>query len=111
MCSPPWPATQEAGTSSDGDRTYEPRRPPSTFTIVMIQPTVVVMSYDLGALAGAVPPPAHGLRNPHIDAWIHYGSEISASGSLSWFSQDVGQEPTPVRMQSEDRGEIWSEKP
>lgn len=83
-----------------------PRALPYHFTVVMIEPTVVVMNFDLGELVrGDQVPKGQIIGNARIDGFVSYGTQVPATGSLLWFSPD-SQAPTPVAGQTTGRGEI-----
>ena len=48
-----WPAAIAEGSVGDGNEIIEPRAAPHRFTVVMLDPIVVVMRFDLGALVKA----------------------------------------------------------
>lgn len=101
-----WPDSKTAGSVGGATGTIETRTSPYVFTVVMLEPTIVLMRFDLGALAHVVPQPEHYLLTPFYDQPIEYGTRIPATGSLSWFSPDARQTPTPVVLDGPDRGTI-----
>lgn len=102
-----WPEALGEGSVFDGRETIEPRAAPYRFTVVMIEPTVVVMRFDLGALVGAPHPGTdQTIGTARLNAGVEFGTRIPATGTLLWFSPDGGQVPTPVVLSSPDAGEI-----
>jgi len=96
-----------AGSVADGSGIVEPRALPYHMTVVMIEPTVIVMNFDLGALLhegekreGQV------IGTPYIDGFLTYGTHIPATGSLLWFSPATKIAPTPIPGQASGHGEI-----
>ena len=96
-----------AGSIADGSGIIEPRALPYHMTVVMIEPTVIVMNFDLGALIhegetreGQV------IGTPYIDGFLAYGTRVPATGTLLWFSPTAKIAPTPVANQGSGRGEI-----
>jgi hypothetical protein len=76
-------------------------------TVVMIEPTIVVMRFDLGALVGLpAPHDAPTIGTPWLNQGVEFGTRIAATGTLLWFSPDAKQEPTAVALSGADRGEI-----
>jgi len=75
--------------------------------VVMIEPTVIVMNFDLGALIheGEV---KHGqvVGTPYIDGYLTYGTHVPATGTLLWFSPAAKVAPTPVKDQASGHGTI-----
>lgn len=102
-----WPAAIGEGRVVDGTGVIEPRAAPYRFTIVMLEPTVVVMRFDLGALVkvGAFDA-AESLGTPRLNQGVAYGTRFPAAGTLLWFSPDADQLPTPVTLTSPEHGEI-----
>jgi len=102
-----WPEAIAEGTVIDGDETITPRAAPYRFTIVMIQPTVVVMRFDLGALIkeGEMRDDEE-IGTPRLNQPVDFGTHIPASGTLLWFSPEAGQAPTAVLLSTPDHGEI-----
>ena len=103
-----WPAAIGAGSvGGEGPGTIEPRALPYRLTVVMIEPTVVVMRFDLGSLVGLpAPKNAPTIGTPWLNQGVELGTRIPATGTLLWFSPDAKQEPAPVAMTGDDRGEI-----
>jgi hypothetical protein len=102
-----WPEAIAEGSVGDGSEIIEPRATPYRFTIVMLDPLVVVMRFDLGALVkigGADPDQAIG--TPRLNQGVEFGTRVPATGHLRWFSPAADQAPTPVTMLAPDRGEI-----
>jgi hypothetical protein len=84
-----------------------PRALPYHFTVVMIEPTVVVMNFDLGALIHeGEPNEGQIVGSAYIDGNVSYGTRVPATGTLLWFSPDAKQAPAPVPKQSTGHGEI-----
>lgn len=101
-------AIGEGSVGGDGsDEIIRTRTAPYRFTVVMIEPTVVIMRYDLGALAG-LPGPATDqiIGTPRLRQWVEYGTRIPDSGSLQWFAPGSGHVPAPVTLSTPDHGEI-----
>lgn len=102
-----WPEALGEGSVFDGSETIEPRATPYRFTLVMLEPTVVVMRFDLGAMVGA---PDAGtdqtIGTARLPQGVAFGTRIPATGTLLWFSPDAKQAPTPVALTSPDAGEI-----
>src|SRR5262249_55936842 len=96
-----------AGSVGDGSGIIEPRALPYHMTVVMIEPTVIVMNFDLGALIheGEV---KHGqvVGTPYIDGYLTYGTHVPATGTLLWFSPAAKVAPTPVKHQASGHGTI-----
>lgn len=103
-----WPVALGEGSIYDGSgETIEPRAAPYRFTVVMIEPTVVVMRFDLGALVGAPHPGTEQtIGTPRLDAGVEFGTRIPAIGTLLWFSPDTEQVPTQVPLSSREAGAI-----
>ena len=102
-----WPEAIGEGSVSDGKETIDPRAAPYRFTIVMLQPTVVVMRFDLGALVKVGDyDPDQSVATPWLNAGVEFGTHVPATGTLQWFSPDADQMPTPVAMADADHGEI-----
>ncbi len=96
-----------AGSVYDGQEVLEPKALPYHLTVVMIEPTVVVMSFDLGALVHLGDPrEGQAVGTPYLDSWVAYGTRIPATGTLLWFSPTAGVAPTVVPGQASGRGEI-----
>jgi hypothetical protein len=96
-----------SGSVADDSGVIEPRALPYHMTVVMIEPTVIVMNFDLGALVreGEIREgPVVG--TPYIDGYLTYGTHVPATGSLLWFSPDAKVAPTPVAGQASGRAEI-----
>jgi hypothetical protein len=96
-----------AGSVGNGGGIIEPRALPYHMTVVMIEPTVIVVNFDLGALIhegetrkGQV------VGTPYIDGYLTYGTRVPATATLLWFSSDAKIAPTPVPNQGAGRGEI-----
>jgi len=84
-----------------------PRALPYRFTVVMIEPTVVVMNFDLGALIHeGEPQQGQIVGSAYIDGNVSYGTRVPATGTLLWFSPNAKQAPTPVANPSSGHGEI-----
>jgi hypothetical protein len=101
-----WPEAIGEGTVIDDNGIIKPRAAPYRFTIVMIQPTVVVMRFDLGALVKVGGRGDQTVGTPHLNQSVEFGTHIPASGTLLWFSPDTKQAPTPVKLSTPDHGEI-----
>lgn len=103
-----WPEALGEGTIVDGSgEAIEPRAAPYRFTVVMIEPTVVVMRFDLGALVGAPHAgTAQTIGTPRLAGGVEFGTRIPATGTLLWFSPDAGPAPAPVALSSPDAGAI-----
>ena len=102
-----WPEALAGGTVIEGDETITPRAAPYRFTVVMIQPTVVVMRFDLGALVKMVDVrDGQSVGTPRLNQSVDFGTHIPATGTLLWFSPDAGQRPTPVPLSTPNHGEI-----
>ena len=103
-----WPEAIGAGSvGGEGPGTIEPRALPYRLTVVMIEPTVIVMRFDLGALVGLpAPHDAPTIGTPWLNQGVEFGVRVPASGTLLWFSPDAKQRPTPVGMRGDDHGEI-----
>ena len=102
-----WPEAIGEGSIGDGDEIIKPRAAPYRFTVVMIEPTVVLMRFDLGALVkigGAQADQTIG--TPRLNEGVEFGTRVPAAGSLSWFSPDADQLPTPVSLTTPEHGEI-----
>jgi len=95
-------------TATESGEVVETRALPYGFTIVMIEPTVMVMNFDLTALVRGNESPQGQVAggSPRVNGWIHYGTRVSATGTLLWFSPAVRQAPMPVAGQATDNGEI-----
>jgi hypothetical protein len=96
-----------SGSVADGSGVIEPRALPYHMTVVMIEPTIIVMNFDLGALVheGEVREgPVVG--TPYIDGYLTYGTHVPATGSLLWFSPDAKVAPTAVPGQASGHAEI-----
>jgi hypothetical protein len=102
---PPWidPERVLVPTTGSGLRFQGSYR----FTVVMIQPTVVVMRFDLGALVkvGEVRE-GQAIGTPRLNQPVDFGTRVPATGTLLWFSPDAGQPPAPVPLSTPDHGEI-----
>jgi hypothetical protein len=103
-----WPKALGEGSVGGADEDIiDPRAAPYRFTVVMIEPTVVVMRFDLGALLklGA---PANGqeLGTPWMNQAVEYGTHVPATGTLLWFSPDTQDGPVPVPLDATGRGTI-----
>ncbi|MEO7974093.1 MAG: hypothetical protein ABIU84_10960 [Thermoanaerobaculia bacterium] len=102
-----WPEAIGEGSVGDGNEIIEPRATPYRFTIVMLEPTVIAMHFDLGALSkigGGNPDQMIG--SPRLNQAVAFGTRVPAAGHLLWFSPTADQLPTPVTMLTADRGEI-----
>jgi hypothetical protein len=102
-----WPEALGEGTVIDDDGIIEPRAAPYRFTVVMIQPTVVIMRFDLGALVkvGEVRE-GQTVGTPHLNQPVDFGTRVPATGTLLWFSPAAGKPPAPVPLTAPDHGEI-----
>lgn len=103
-----WPHAFGEGSVGGADvDVIEPRAAPYRFTIVMIEPTVVVMRYDLGALV-KLGSPGNGqeIGTPWLNQSVEYGTRLPATGTLLWFSPDAAQGPRPVPLSSPSEGAI-----
>src|SRR5262249_21618609 len=68
-----WPEAIAEGTVSDGHETINPRAAPYRLTVVMIQPTVVVMRFDLGALVKlGGPDEGQGIGSPRLNQTVAF---------------------------------------
>ena len=95
------------GSVGDGREIIEPRALPYRFTIVMIEPTVVVMRFDLGALVKLGPADdAQVVGTPRLNQAVEFGTRIPDTGTLLWFAPAAGQTPAPVALAAPDRAEI-----
>lgn len=102
-----WPEAIAEGGVADGTELIEPRAAPYRFTIVMLEPMVVVMRFDLGALVKAVDhDPDQAIGTPYLNQAVEFGTHLPATGTLQWFSPTADQAPTRVTMTGETRGEI-----
>jgi len=103
-----YPEAIGAGSvGGEGPGTIEPRALPYRLTVVMIEPTIIVMRFDLGALVGLpTPRDAPTIGTPWLNQGVEFGTRIPATGTLLWFSPDAKQEPTAVALSVPDRGEI-----
>jgi hypothetical protein len=102
------PSGQGGGSVvTESGAVVQPVALPYTFTVVMIEPTVIIMNFDLVALTRANDN-AKGqvLGTPMFKGWIHYGTHVPATGTLLWFSHDVRQAPVPVSGQASGSSEI-----
>ena len=100
-------ASKGAGDVGGDGGIITPRARPYHFTVVMIEPTVIVMNFDLGALLHeGEPQRGQVISSPYIDGYVSYGTRIPATGSLLWYSPDAKQPPTPLSKQSAGKGEI-----
>jgi len=94
-------------TATERGEIVETRALPYGFTVVMIEPTVVVMNFDLVALVrGGEPPPPQSTGSPQIDGWIRYGTHVPATGTLLWFSPALRERPQGVARIDDTHGEI-----
>lgn len=85
----------------------EPRALPYCMTVVMIEPMVIVMNFDLGAMIHEGEPQSGQIVGAaYIDGVVSYGTRVPATGSLLWFSPDAKAPPAPVVDQSSGKGEI-----
>jgi hypothetical protein len=90
-----------------GNEVIQTRALPYRFTVVMIEPTVVVMNFDLVALTrGDEPAQGQIVGSARVNGWIRYGTRVPATGTLLWFSPEAKQAPTPVAGQATGQGEI-----
>jgi hypothetical protein len=102
-----WPEAIGEGSVGDGKEIIEPRAAPYRFTIVMLEPTVVVMRFDLGALVKVGDfDSAQSFGTPRLNQGVEFGTKIPATGTLLWFSPQADQLPTPVALTSPEHGEI-----
>lgn len=102
-----WPEAIAEGSVGDGNEIIEPRAAPYRFTIVMLDPMVVVMRFDLGALVKAVDYDAEqSIGTPYLNQAVEFGTHVPATGTLQWFSPTADQAPTRVTMTGDRRGEI-----
>ena len=101
-----WPESRRSGTTFDGTRSIRARVAPYDFTIVALQPTIVVMRFDLGGVAGLLPKPERWVQNALLENPLRLGTTLEGAGSLRWFSPELGQEPTPVRRVSDSEAVI-----
>jgi hypothetical protein len=102
-----WPEAIAEGSVGDGKEIIVPRAAPYRFTIVMIEPTVVVMRFDLGALIKLGDfLEGQSIGTPRLNQVVDFGTRIPAAGTLLWFSPDAGREPVPLKLTSPERGEI-----
>jgi hypothetical protein len=73
----------------------------------MIQPTVVVMRFDLGALIKeGETRDDQEIGTPRLNQPVDFGIHVPASGTLLWFSPDAGQLPVAVPLSTPGHGEI-----
>lgn len=102
-----WPEAIAEGGVADGTELIEPRAAPYRFTIVMLDPMVVVMRFDLGALVKAVDYDAEqAIGTPYLNQAVEFGTRVPATGTLQWFSPTADQAPTRVTMSGDTHGEI-----
>ena len=103
-----WPEAIAEGSVGDGKETIEPRAAPYRFTVVMIEPTVVVMRFDLGALVkiGAIPDDDQKIGTPRLNQGVEFGTHLPATGTLLWFSPAADRPPAPVTLADPTHGEI-----
>lgn len=102
-----WPEAIGEGSVGDGSETIEPRAAPHRFTIVMLDPMVVVMRFDLGALVEAGDSdPNQVVGTPYLNQAVEFGTHLPATGTLEWFSPSADAPPAPVASTGPDRGEI-----
>jgi hypothetical protein len=102
-----WPEAIAEGSVGDGNEIIEPRATPYRFTIVMLEPLVVVMRFDLGALVkigGGDSEQAIG--TPRLNQAVEFGTRLPATGHLKWFAPAADQVPMAVTMLGPDGGEI-----
>jgi hypothetical protein len=91
----------------EGGGIISPRALPYHFTVVMIEPTVMVLNFDLGALIHeGEPQRGQVIGTPYLDGFVSYGTRVPATGTLIWYSPDANQPPTPVSGQASGKGEI-----
>ena len=102
-----WPEALGEGTVIDDDGIITPRAAPYRFTVVMVQPTVVIMRFDLGALVkvGDVRE-GQAIGTPHLNQAVEFGTQVPATGTLLWFSPDAGRPPAPIPLSTPNHGEI-----
>lgn len=103
-----WPEALGEGSAWDGSGDpITPRAAPYRFTVVMIEPTVVVMRFDLGAMVGAPNPGTEQtIGTARLGQGVEFGTRIPATGTLLWFSPDAERAPTPVTLSAPDAGTI-----
>jgi len=103
-----WPEAHGEGSVGGADAdVIDPRAAPYRFTVVMIEPTVVVMRFDLGALVKlGSPVNEQVIGTPWLNQSVEYGTHIPATGTLLWFSPELDQAPTPVASSAPDRANI-----
>lgn len=95
-------------TATESGEIVETRALPYGFTIVMIEPTVMIMNFDLTALVrgGESPQGQVAGGSPRVEGWVHYGTRVPATGSLLWFSPAVKQAPQLAARGDATHGEI-----
>jgi hypothetical protein len=102
-----WPEAIGEGSVGDGREIIDPRAVPYRFIVVMLEPTVIVMRFDLGAMIKVgESDPDQAIGTPWLNQSVDYGTRFPATGSLMWFSPDAKQTPTAVTMVTPERGEI-----
>ena len=102
-----WPQAIAEGSVADGKELIEPRATPYRLLVVMLEPMVVVMRFDLGALVKLGGGDAdQAVGSPRLNQSVAFGTRFPATGHLLWFSPTADQAPTPVTMLAPDRGEI-----
>ena len=96
-----------AGSIGGEGGIIEPKALPYHMTVVMIEPTVIVMNYDLGALIheGEVRE-GQVVGTPYIDGFLSYGTHVPATGTLLWFSPQAKAAPAPISSQNAGQADI-----
>jgi hypothetical protein len=101
------PVAKGAGSIGDDSGIIVPRALPYHFTVVMIEPTVVIMNFDLGALTHeGEPQQGNVVGTPYIDGYVSYGTTVQATGTLMWFSPTEKAGPSIVDGQTSGLAEI-----
>ena len=101
------PSAKGAGSIADDSGIITPRALPYHFTIVMLEPTVVVMNFDLGAIIHAgEAQQGQVVGTPYIDGYLSYGTKVPATGTLLWFSPEDRAGPKIVSGQKTGFGDI-----
>jgi hypothetical protein len=95
-------------TATESGEIVETRALPYGFTIVMIEPTVMIMNFDLTALVrgGESPQGQVAGGSPLVEGWVHYGTHVPATGTLLWFSPAAKQPPQLAARGDAAHGEI-----
>jgi hypothetical protein len=101
-------AAGAGSTMTESGEVVDTRALPYGFTIVMIEPTVMIMNFDLTALVRGDASPTGQVAggSPRVAGWIHYGTRVPATGTLLWFSPAVHQPPQLAVRGDATRGEI-----